>query len=227
MIIYNYYFAIFILSLIFFYISTKNTSILLAIIIIIIIGYYYFNKINVYNNIQSNILENKIKTINSDIKNREVINNENYYLKKFPVAIKYLKYDEYLIELLLNIRFLQVFDDGKYTNLILLTEKLMKLYIFMLGDRYDINIYFNTFTSLRTSIIKELYSIYIIVPDKFIYIYEINPFDEIKKTIYNFIRHSRIMLITIENYAYNNNKDIYYLEDTKYKPYEKNNLEVF
>lgn len=226
MIIYNYYFAIFILTLVFFYISTKNTSILLAIIIIIVIGYYYFNKIDIYDNLKSNILENKIKTINSDIKHREIIHNENYYLKKFPIAIKYLKYDEYLIELLLNIRFLQVFDNGKYTNLILLIEKLMKLYIFMLGDRYDIDIYFNTFTSLRTSIIKELYSIYIIVPDKFIFIYKINPFDEIKKTIHNFMHHSRRMLITIENYAYNY-KNIYHLEDTKYKPYEKNNLEVF
>ena len=56
MIIYNYYFAIFILTLVFFYISTKNTSILLAIIIIIVIGYYYFNKIDIYDNLKSNIL---------------------------------------------------------------------------------------------------------------------------------------------------------------------------
>lgn len=226
MIIYKYYFAILLLALIFFYLSVKNTSILLTIIIIIIIGYYYFNKIAVYDNSLVNNFNNKIKLINGDIKDREVIYNDNYYLKKFPVAIKYLKYDEYLIELLLNIRFLRVFDDGKYTNIILLIEKLMKLYIFMLGNRYDINTYFNTFTSVRTNIIKELYSIYIIVPDKFIYIYKINPFDEIKKTIHDFITHSRKMLITVENYAYNN-KGIYYLEDTKYKPYEKNSLEVY
>lgn len=226
MIIYKYYFAILLLALIFFYLSVKNTSILLTIIIIIIIGYYYFNKIAVYDNSLVNNFNNKIKLINGDIKDREVINNDNYYLKKFPVAIKYLKYDEYLIELLLNIRFLRVFDDCKYTNIILLIEKLMKLYIFMLGNRYDINTYFNTFTSVRTNIIKELYSIYIIVPDKLIYIYKINPFDEIKKTIHDFITHSRKMLITVENYAYNN-KGIYYLEDTKYKPYEKNSLEVY
>ena len=226
MIIYNYYVAILVLALIFFYLSIKNTSILLSILIVIIIGYYYFNKINSYDNSLINNFNNKIKLINTDIKDRDIINNDNFYLKKFPVAIKYLKYDEYLLELLLNIRFIRVFDDGKYTNLILLIEKLMKLYIFMLGNRYDINIYFNTFTSIRTNIIKELYSIYIIVPDKFIYIYKINPFDEIKIAIQNFITHTRKMLITIENYAYNN-KGIYYLEDTKYKPYEKNNLEVF
>lgn len=98
----------------------------------------------------------------------------------------------------------------------------------MLGDRYDINLYFTTFISLRTSIIKELYSIYIIVPDKFIYIYKINPFDEIKKTIYNFIKHTREMIIIIQKYAFNQ-KGIKYLEDTKYKPFNINNnsLEVF
>jgi len=226
MIIYNYYFAIFILALIFFFISIKNTSILLSIIIIIIIGYFYFNKINIYNNSVSDNFNNKIKQINDDIKQREIIYSKDYYLKKFPIAIKYLKYDEYLIELILNIRFLRVFDEGKYTNLILSIEKLMKLYIFMLGNRYNIANHFTTFTTLRTSIIKELYSIYIIVPDKFIYIYKIIPFDEIKKTIDDFVQHTRKMIITIQNYAYNK-KNIYYLEDTKYKPFEKNTLEVF
>ena len=116
MIIYNYYFAILFLALIFFYISIKNTSILLSIIIIIIIGYYYFSKINIYNNSLSDSFKNKIKQINEDIKDRDIIYSQDYYLKKFPVAIKYLKYDEYLIELLLNIRFLRVFDDGVLTD---------------------------------------------------------------------------------------------------------------
>lgn len=98
----------------------------------------------------------------------------------------------------------------------------------MLGERYDINLYFTTFISLRTSIIKELYSIYLIVPDKFIYIYKINPFEEIKKSIKNFLSHSRKMIITIQNYGYKEKK-IRYLEDTKYKPANINNntLEVF
>ena len=96
----------------------------------------------------------------------------------------------------------------------------------MLGDRYDINIHFSTFILLRNSIIKELYSIYIIIPDKFIYIYNINPFLEIKKTIYEFMKHSRKMIIIIEKYAFNK-KGIKYLEDTKYKAYQKNNNEVF
>jgi hypothetical protein len=228
MIIYNYYFAIIILAIIFFLISTKSISILLSIIIIIIIGYYYFNKIDDFQKTIENNFNNKIKLINTDIKDNELFNDSNYFLNKFPVNIKYLKYDNYLIELLLNIRFIKIFDNAKYIYLIGSIEKFMKLYIFMLGDRYDINIYFTSFLSLRTSIIKELYSIYIIIPNKFIYIYKINLFQELKKTIYNFISHSRKMIITIQNYAFNE-KNIKYLEDTKYKPFNitNNNLEVF
>jgi len=228
MIIYNYYFAIIILSIIYYFISNKNISILLSIIIVIIIGYYYFRKIEEYDkNLESNF-DNKIKLIKSDIQEREIFNDSNYFLNKFPYTIRYLRHDKYLIDLLLNLRFVKVFDNSKYTNLIGSVEKLMKLYIFMLGERYDINLYFTTFISLRTSIIKELYSIYLIVPDKFIYIYKINPFEEIKKSIKNFLSHSRKMIITIQNYGYKEKK-IRYLEDTKYKPANINNntLEVF
>jgi hypothetical protein len=228
MIIYNYYIAILILAVIFYMISDKNISILLSIIIIIIIGYYYFNKINDYDKTVETNFNNKVDLIKDDIKNREVFNDNNYFLNKFPVGIRYLRNDSYLIELLLNLRFIKVFDNGKYTSLIGSMEKLMKLYIFMMGDRYDISLYFSTFLSLRNTIIKDLYSIYIIVPDNFIYMYKINPFDEIKKSIHDFMSHTRKMIITIQNYGYKN-KGIKYLEDTKYKPYNLNNnsLEVF
>jgi hypothetical protein len=228
MIIYNYYFAIIILAIIYFLISTKNISILVSIIIIIIIGYYYFNKINDYNKSLETTFNNKINIIKNDIKDKEVFNDNNYFLNKFPITIRYLRYDNYLLELILNIRFIKIFDNAKYLFIIGTMEKLMKLYIFMLGDRYDINIHFTSFISLRTSIIKELYSIYIIVPNKFVYIYKINLFEELKKTIQNFLNHSRKMIITIQNYAFKE-KGIKYLEDTKYKPFNinNNNLEVF
>lgn len=209
-------------------ISDKNVSILLSIIIVIIIGYYYFNKIYDYNKTIETNFNNKVNLIKNDIKDRDIFNDKNYILNKFPVVIKYLRNDTFLIELLLNLRFIKVFDNGKYTSLIGSMEKLMKLYIFMMGDRYDISLYFSTFISLRNSIIKDLYSIYIIIPDKFIFIYKINPFDEIKKSINDFMTHTRKMIITIQNYAYKN-KGIKYLEDTKYKPFNLNNdnFEVF
>jgi len=224
--IYNYYIAILILALIFFIISNKNVSILLSIIIIIIIGYYYFNKIDKYNADIKTSFNNKILKLNEDIKDKEHIIDENYILNKFPIELKYLNNDKILIELILKIRFIKIFDDAKYTKILLLFENFMKIYIFMLADRFDINDYFSTFLELRKSIIKELYSIYIVIPMKLKNIYNVDSFKTLKETINEFIRHSRKMIVIIENYAFKH-KGLYYLQDTKYKPYEKNDLEVF
>jgi len=224
--IYNYYFAIFILALLFFLISNKNVSILLSIIIIIIVGYYYFGKINEFEeNVKTNF-KNKIKNLNDDIKNEKSVIDDNYYINKFPIELRYLKNDKYLIELVLKIRFIKLFDNAKYTKLLLLFENFMKVYIFMLADRYEIKDYFTTFLELRQSISKELYGIYIIIPIKLRYIFNVNTFETIKETIHNFIQHSRRMILIIENYAYKH-KGLYYLPDTQFKPYEKNDLEVF
>lgn len=208
--IYNYYFAIFILALIFFFISNKNVSILISIIIIILIGYYFFSKIDKYNqNLQTNF-NNKVKKINEDIK----------------IKSRYLEKDRYLIDLVLNIRFIKLFDEDKYSKLLLHMEEFMKIYIFILADRYDIKDYFSTFINLRTTIIKELYGIYIILPMKLKYVFNINTFETIQETIHKFMKYSRRMIITLENYGFKG-KGLYYLQDTKYKPYEKNNMEVF
>ena len=225
--IYNYYFAILFLALLFFIISNKNVSILLSIIIIIIIGYYYFNKIDEYNIDIKTSFNNKILKLNEDIKDKEhIIDDKNFIINKFPVELKYLNNDKKIIEYILKIRFVKIFDDAKYTKIILLFEKFMKVYIFILADRYDISDYFSTFLELRKSIIKELYSIYVVIPMKLKFIFNVNSFNTIKETINDFIKHSRKMIIIIENYAFKH-KGLYYLQDTKYKPYEKNDLEVF
>lgn len=226
--IYNYYFAIFILAIIFFFISNKNQSILLAIIIIIILAYFYFPKINDFNNSIKTSFENKIKTLNNDIKDKAKYAhlNENFFIKDFPVSLIYLPKNPFLVELILKLRFIKIFDEAKYNNLINLFDKFIKIYIFILGNRYDINTHFTTFLDLRTSIIKELYSIYIIVPIKLKFIYGINSLETIKISIQDFISYSRKMIIILERFGYEN-KGLVYLPDTKFKPFQKNNIDVF
>ena len=95
--------------------------------------------------------------------------------------------------------------------------------MFILADRYDIKKYFNTFLLLRNTIIKEMYSIYIILPMKMKYYYGFNSFDEINKSIKLFIDYSRKMITILERYGFQE-KEIFYLDDSKYKPYENNNI---
>jgi hypothetical protein len=219
---YNYYIAILILAIIFYLISTKNTNVLLSIIIIIIIGYFYYTKIYQYDNLNKSNLKNQIKLLNTDIENRKYIFNDIYYLRKIPNKIIYLYKDETLFNIILNLRFIKKYDYDKFTNIINYFEKLYKIYIYILSDRYDIKDFFSIFISIRTAIIKELYSMYIILPQKMKNNFGFNSFDELKKSINDFIIYSRKMITILERYGYNEKK-VYYLEDTKVKPYEFNN----
>ena len=220
---YNYYVAIIILSIIYFLISNQNINILIAIIIILILSYLYFNKINNYNNDNKLTDENIITAINKDIKERQYLSDENYFLKKFPNEIKYLHKDKELFNIIINIRFIKRYDASKYSNIVFYVDKLYKIYMFILADRYDIKKYFNTFLLLRNTIIKEMYSIYIILPMKMKYYYGFNSFDEINKSIKLFIEYSRKMITILERYGFQE-KEIFYLDDSKYKPYENNNI---
>ncbi len=220
---YNYYIAILIVVLIYFIISYQNTNILIAIIIIIIVSYFYINKIRDFDNINKRNFKNKIALLNEDIKYRQYLtDNNNYYLKKFPEEIKYLYRDKTLLDIVLNIRFIKRYDLEKYTNILFHIDKLYKIYMFILSDRYDIKKYFNIFIDLRNMIIREMYSIYIILPIKMRYYYGFSSFEELKRSINDFIEYSRKLIKIIERYGYQE-KEVYYLDDIKYKPYENNN----
>lgn len=216
---YNYYIAILIISLIYFIISYQNINILLAIIIIIIISYFYINKIKDFDNINKTNLKNIINTINKDITPRKDLNTTNFYLKKFPKGIKYLQKDKILLDIILNLRFIKLYDYEKYSNIVLYIDKFYKIYIFILADRYDINKYFNIFIDMRNTIIRELYSIYIILPLKMKFYYGFNSFTELKKSINIFMEYSQKLIKIIERYAYQE-KNIYHLDDIKYKPFD-------
>lgn len=220
---YNYYVALMILAIIFFLISKQNLSILLAIIIIIIISYFYFNEIKHYDDNNKLNEKNIITTINKDIKDRQYLSDENYFLKKFPNEIKYLQKDKELFNIIINIRFIKRYDKSKYSNIVLYIDKFYKIYMFILADRYDIKKYFNTFLILRNTIIKELYSIYIILPMKMKYYYGFDSFDEIKKSITKFIDYSRKMITVLERYGYQEKK-VFYLNDSIIKPYENKDI---
>jgi len=195
---------------------------LISIIIIIIISYFYINKIKEFDSENKQNFKNKVAVLNEDIKYRQYItDNNNYYLKKFPEQIDYLHKDNVLLNIVFNIRFIKRYDLEKYTNILFHIDKMYKIYMFILSGRYDIEKYFNIFIDLRNMIIREMYSIYIILPSKMKYYYGFSSFDELKKSINSFMEYSAKLIKILERYGYQEKK-VYYLTDTKYKPYEKN-----
>jgi len=218
----NRYSYIIIILAILYYILNKNKSSVLLSIIIIIIAFYYFN-----NYIKEN--EDKYKTdtikkeekIIEEVKDIVELSVDNYYINKSNKKVKYLIKNKEFMDILFNIRFIKKFDKTRYSNLIIYMDKLMKIYIYLLADRYDINTYLPIFTDIKNSIIEIFYSLIFVIPNKFKHIYGFDPQIEIDKSLSDFRIKVKDMLTVITNYA-KISKQYIYVNNDKYIPYEKN-----
>jgi hypothetical protein len=217
--VYNeFYISIIILAIIYYIISKNKDNILLSIIIIIIIGYFIYTYIEKLSLEKKNKEDNDMKYINKNVSGDETTISKNFSVNVIPKEIKYLVKDKKLVNMIININYVKKFDKGRYADLINIMDKYMKIYIYILSDRYKSQDYFNHFIDLRNNILEILYSFYVIVPDKLKYVYGVNPIEELKNTIINFTSYSRHMISILEKYS-KIEKKVEYLNDSKYRPY--------
>lgn len=215
---YKYYILIFILSIIFYLISYRDIKVLLSLIIILIIGFYLFNYIkNQYSEIEKKKIIN-ITNFDNNIKNRNETISNNYYINKIIKNNKYLSTNNDMINILLNIEFIKKFDNAKFTDIINYMNHYNKIYIFILSDRYKPEEYFQILLDTHYLILETLYSLFIIIPKEFKYIFGLNSYDEIYKSINDFNFLSIKMINIIELYS-KKNKNVNYLIDSKIRPY--------
>jgi hypothetical protein len=220
-IINNYYSAIIFLALIFFIISKNNTSVLLSIIIIIIIYYYIDNNIKSNINEKNNIESKIIDKIENDISYVKELNTNNFNINVNSGNIKFFVKNKEFIDIIKNLRFIKKFDKTRYNNLIILMNKLMKIYVYILSDRYDVYEYIPIFNDIKNDIFEILYSLVFVVPERFKHIYGFDPTDEINKSLSSFRIKVVNMLKNLDNYG-KLGKNKKYLDIHKYSPYEKN-----
>jgi len=217
----RYYYIIIILAIFYYILSKNNSSILLSIIIIIIAFYYIDNYIK-----ENDIIKNTDNNIKKDNIQREVkdiieVSNDNFYVNKNNKNTKYLIKNKEFMDILFNIRFIKKFDKTKYSNMIINMDKLMKIYIYILADRYDINTYLPIFTDIKNNIIEIFYSLIFVIPNKFKHIYGFDPQVEIDKSLKDFRTKTKDMITVITNYS-KIGKEEAYINIHKYIPYEKN-----
>mgnify|MGYP001145820638 CR=1 FL=1 len=97
-------------------------------------------------------------------------------------------------------------------------NKLMKIYIYILSDRYDVYEYIPIFNDIKNDIFEILYSLVFVVPERFKHIYGFNPTEEIEKSLNDFRIKVANMLIVLDNYG-KLGKDKKYLDIHIYSPY--------
>jgi len=217
----NYYYSLILLSFIFYIISKYNTSILLSIIIIISIFIYIDS--NIKQNISSKNSEDIIKeeSLVNEIKDVKEVDTDNFYINKSNKKVKFLIKNKEFVNIIYNIRFIKKYDNSRYTKMIIFMDELMKIYIYILSDRYDLNTYLPIFTDTKNNIIEIFYSLVFVIPEKFKHTYGFVPQIEIDKSLDDFRIKIKYMLNVLINYGKVNKNNVY-ININRYKPFEKN-----
>lgn len=221
----HYYYIIILFAVLYAILSKRQPQILLSIIILIII-FYYYNTYRTENETQfkadSSKKEDKIR---DEVKDVVELSTDNFYIHKNSKDIKYLAKNKEFMDILFNIRFIKRFDKTRYSNMIVNLDKLMKIYIYILADRYDVNTYLPIFTDIKNNVLEIFYSLIFVVPNQFKHIYGFDPQTEIDKSLSDFRNKTTQMLTVITNYARIGQKKVFVNKDI-YMPYEKNKEHV-
>jgi len=217
----NYYYSFLLISIIFYIISKYNTSVLISIIIVIGIFYYIDNNIknNIIDKNNDEIIERR--GLESVVKNVSYVDTDNYYIGNNNKNVRYLIKNKDFVSILYNIRFIKKYDNSIYTKLIIYMNKLMKIYIYILSDRYNLNTHLPIFTDTKNDITEIFYSLIFVIPERFNHIYGFIPHDEINKSLKDFREKTKNMLSVIINYGKVGKNDIH-INMEKYRPFEKN-----
>jgi hypothetical protein len=153
------------------------------------------------------------------------LDTDNFYIHKNNKEIKYLVKNKEFMDILFNIRFTKRFDKTRFSNMIVNMDKLMKIYVYILADRYDANTYLPIFNDIKNNIYEIFYSLIFVVPNQFKHIYGFDPQTEIDKSLSDFRKKIKDMLTVITNYVKIGKQKVYVNND-KYAPYEKNKEHV-
>lgn len=213
----EFYIALFLLSVLFLLLHRLKGNSLVVIIIVLLVGYvvyYYLYEISTKR--EESILNQK-NTINEDIKGRKETSDDVFYSRSFPKNLKYLKESQELMDIATNVRFIKKFNKSIYADLLNNMNSLMKIYIYILSERYSFD-QIQLFIDIRDNILELMHSYIIIVPEYLKHTYGFNAYDEIHKSIDDFTSESRRMLEVLDNFCKIHLKEVYVPID-KYKPY--------
>ena len=212
------YIIMIILALVFFLFSKVSINHLIIVIIILLISYALYFYLQTISNDKKNNIAYVQNTLDDDIKDRNEANENIFYIDKFPKKLKYLKENKKLIDIITNIRFIKKFNKTRYGDIILNTNKLMKVYIYILSERYDVEIYLPIFSDIRDNILELINSLIMIIPEKLKHTYGLDTYAEIDSSLRRFSEYSQEMLETLEKYAKIHVNKVH-IPDTKWKPY--------
>lgn len=136
----------------------------------------------------------------------------NYYIKKFDKTLKFLVASPELVGIADAILYCRISDKWRYRDLLLAMDKLQKVYMYILADRYLARSYIPIFIDLRDNVLELMYSFYVVIPKQYKHVYGVDPHTTLADSITRFQGHSRKMLRILENYSRRHEKDHWVVE---------------
>jgi len=197
----------------------STTEILLQMIILAGIVYVGYKQLDDKSKLLEQTNLNTTQFINKFADLRNESNSEIYGIPVFPAKnFAYLHKNKILVEIVLNLRAMNMFDFGKYSDLILLMNQYQKVYIYLLVERYDFDTYFTTFIDIGEKILELLYAFYFVSPiQQLKHIYGYVPYITIEQSITRFTVLRRKMISVLESFGKKQLK-IPYIQETLTKP---------
>lgn len=215
----NDYYFIILLAFLYFLLNKFTLEKLVTILIIALFYHYIQKSIEDKSKIADENNTKVIKSVENDVKDNIGTNTENFYIKEYKKNVKYLLRKPDMVKIIKNLNFVKKFNVSRYANLINLFDKFIKVYIYILSDRYDLNTYLPIFNDIRSEILEIIYSLIFIIPERFKHSYGFDPHIEINKSCENFIKISNGMLNVLKKYGIVEKKEVF-INSNKYKPYE-------
>jgi hypothetical protein len=202
------------------YLLRGNTSeILLQIIILGGIAWVGYGYLETTKKAVEMTNKNTVDFIDKYSETRNEAYTEIFSIGKFPgTKFTYLHKNQILVDIILNLKSIQVFDFAKFSDLILLMNQYQKVYIYILLERYNFDNYFTTFVDIGEKIQELLYSLYFIAPtSKLRHTYGYVPYVSIEHSINRFTVLRRKMINVLESFG-KKQLNLPYIQETLTKP---------
>lgn len=116
-------------------------------------------------------------------------------------GFKFLRESQAFLAIVDDIRVLRLFDKARYSDILVLLDRLQKIYMYILAGRYDAGKYIGTFMDTRDAVLEQMYSWVFAVPSTFDHIYGIDPAQLIKRNIEQLTSTTRTMAQVLKSYA--------------------------
>lgn len=137
-----------------------------------------------------------------------------FFLILYIQKIDKKNYNSIFLQIQDDMKYSKRYDIDKYDTLILKLNKFMKIYIYILGERWNVEVYMPNLIELRLEILEILYSMYMILPKDMKNVFGFNPLDRLKNNIDLFHNTSLNMINTCENFG----SKYKYLPDSRLLP---------